>query len=34
MGDFEPVGEVVREGDTELDAGFGEPEVSIAAIAT
>src|SRR5216684_3513591 len=34
IGDFEAVGEVVREGDTELGAGFGEAEESIAAIST
>src|SRR5271169_3672538 len=34
MGDFEPVGEVVPESDTELGAGFGEAEEGIAAVAT
>src|SRR5258708_30552777 len=32
VGDFEPVGEIVPEGDTELGAGFGQAEESIAAI--
>src|ERR1700674_37769 len=34
IGDFEPIGEVVPESDTELGAGFGQAEESIAAIAT